>query len=154
MEKIFLFLIIIFLNFNLGVAAEKYLLRILVQYERKTAEVITLMVEKGTLFAINYEHSIFQTPQKEVYLIQNGSMKLEEIVFGNMEAAFYYNPSSDIIYRQENLWKILPANPSSYENLKIRIPYRGRFFLEANHSIIWTPQDEDRGALLIVKIEP
>ncbi|MGB9699302.1 MAG: hypothetical protein ACPL5I_07955 [Thermodesulfobacteriota bacterium] len=38
-------------------------------------------------------------------------------------------------------------------NLKIRVPYAVHFSLELNHSVIWTPQNKDRGALLMVGIE-
>lgn len=152
MSKAILFFILIIIPFRLGVAAENYILRIGIQYERERKEVLNVRAKNGALLFINYENSIFQTPQKEVYLIQKGSMKLKEIIFGNVEAASYYNPSPDNIYRQGNFWKILPANIPAYENLKIRIPYTVHFSLQLNDSIIWTVQDKDRGGLLVIAI--
>lgn len=154
MKRGILLFLFILGSVQIGAGDEGNLLSIKIQEENKEKEILKISVKRGSIFSINYEHSIFRTPQREVYVIQDGSMKLKEIAFGNREAACYYDPSPSNIHGQGGLWKILPAKPPSYQSLKIRIPLLVHFSLELNDSILWTPREKDRGALLIVSIAP
>lgn len=134
-------------------AEEFYLLSGKIQEENIKREVFKIRTREESLLIIDYEHSLYHTPQKEVYTIQNGILILREVKFGKLEAVYYYNPNPPgKLYRDAHLWKFLPAKPYIFPLLKIRIPYTVYFTIQLNDSIIWTAQDKDRGGLLVVAI--
>jgi hypothetical protein len=123
-----------------------------IQGENKREEVLHLRVKEGTTLTLAYRHSLFFTPQKELYTIHAGSLILREINFGNLEAADYYdsNPLGGV-HAEGGLWKITPPFPFHFSTLRIRIPYTVHLCLIINDSIVWNSGEKDRGALLIVR---
>ena len=134
---------------------EHTLLVVEIQAGGKKEEVFHLQVKEGTTLTLAYTHSMFLTQQKEFYTIRAGGLILREIGFGNLEAANYYDPNPrGLIHPEGSLWKINPSCPVRIPVLRMRIPYTVNLSLMINHSIVWIPKDEDRGALLIVRTNP
>lgn len=134
---------------------EHTLLVLEIQAEGEKEEVFHLKVKEGATLTLAYTHSMFLTQQKEFYTICAGSLFFQKVIFGNLEAANYYdsNPRG-LIHPEGSSWKINSSGPVRVPTLRIRIPYTVNLSLMINHSIVWTPRDEDRGALLIVSINP
>lgn len=148
--SLFLFLI---LTWNLGEARGNYLLAGKIQDGHIEREVFRIKAKAGSLLSIAYDHSLYQTPQKEIYTLQEGIFNLKEINFGKLEAACYYNTyQSGKFFRQGLLWKFLPDKPYPFSVLQIRIPFHGDFAIKLDNFLVWNPKDEHRGSLLILRI--
>ena len=151
---LFLFLFLIYLGCPCQ-GSEDALLIVEVQAESKKEKVLHLQMKEGSTLTLTYTHSLFLTQQKEFYTIRAGGLILREISFGNLEAANYYesNPRG-VIHPEGSLWKINPSSPVHFPALRMRIPYTVHMGLIINGSIVWTPREKDRGALLIVRTTP
>jgi hypothetical protein len=116
-------------------------------------ETVRFRVEEAAILCLSYIHSLYHTPQEEVYTIQGESLILREMHFGNLEAAGYYdpNPAGDL-YREGNLWKVKMLPPLSFPVVRMRVPFTGPLLLLIDGHTAWTSRQKDQGSLLIVKI--
>jgi hypothetical protein len=116
-------------------------------------EIARFRVEEATTLRLSYIHSLYRTPQEEVYTVQGGSLMLREMHFGNLEAAGYYEPRpAGTLYRERNLWKVKMSSPVSFPVVRMRVPFTGPLTLFIDGHPAWTPRQKDQGALLTVKI--
>lgn len=150
----FFFLSLIYLDCPCQ-GSQSVLMILEIQWQNEKEEVLHLRVKEGATLILAYRHSLFFTPQKELYTIYAGSLILREINFGNLEAAGYYDPNPPGgLHPEGSHWKIKPSHPVHFPELRMRIPYTVNFSLIINGSIVWTPKDKDRGALLILRTTP
>jgi len=155
--KSILFLIPFFFLFPIHLdcpcqGSQSALLILEIQWENEREEVLHLRVKEGTTLILAYRHSLFFTPQEELYTIHARSLILWEINFGNLEAAGYYDPNPPGgFYPEGSRWKVKFASPVRFPELRMRIPSTVNFSVIINGSIVWTPKDKYRGALLIVR---
>lgn len=148
-------LLFLVLAMNSGDAGENYLLSAKIQDGNIVREILRLKTRPRSILTIGYDHSLYQTPQKEIYIIEEGRFILKEINFGKLEAAYYYDAYySDKFFKEGNLWKFLPGKLYSLQVLKIRIPSCGFFFMKLDDSFIWLPKVNDQKNLMILTIEP
>lgn len=128
-------------------------LAIEIQRGEETAEALTVPVREGMTLLLAYTHSLYHTPQKELYAVSRGGLVLREIHFGNMEAALYYNAHPPEGYLQEKgLWILRLSRPSTVPAVQMRIPVTVPLQLILDGTVIWTPRREDRGGLLTLRI--
>jgi hypothetical protein len=120
--------------------------------EEEREEVLQVKVKEGSTLSLAFIHSLYHTPQIEIYTVLAESLFLREIHFGNLEAAGYYdpNPRGDL-YLEGNLWKLKLSYPIPFQAVRMRIPYTGPLRLTIDGSTPWVSQEKDRGALLIIK---
>jgi len=120
--------------------------------EEEREEVLRVKVKEGSTLSLAFTHSLYHTPQIEIYTVLAESLLLHEIRFGNLEAAGYYdpNPRGDL-YREGNFWKLKLSDPIHFPAVRIRIPYTGPLRLAIDGSTRWLSREKDRGALLMIK---
>lgn len=114
-------------------------------------EATRLQIREGSTLILSYIHSLYRTPQEEVYTIVKATLHLTEVRFGNLEAGFYYDPNPPGGFQQEKGFWInkLPC-PIQFAEIKIRIPCTGQLRLVVNGSNIWVARKEDCGGGLRV----
>jgi hypothetical protein len=116
-------------------------------------EIARFRVEEAATLCLSYIHSLYRTPQEEVYTVQGESLILREMHFGNLEAAGYYEPRpAGTLYREGNLWKVKMSSPVSFPVVRMRVPFTGPLALFIDGRIAWTSSQKDQGALLTVKV--
>jgi len=120
--------------------------------EDEREEVLQVKVKEGSTLSLTFIHSMYCTPQIEIYTVLAESLLLREIYFGNLEATGYYdaNPRGDL-YREGNLWKLKLSCPIHFQAVRMRIPYTGPLRLAIDGSTRWLSRKKDRGALLMIK---
>lgn len=74
-------------------------------------------------FQVRFNHSLYHVPQTEKWKVEGGSLELEEVRFGSLAAAEYYNPA--LPYQRagggEWLYRV-PKRPME-EKILIRVGY-------------------------------
>jgi hypothetical protein len=153
----FLFLILIPLPFfgenQLSAGEESSLMVIELGGRNGGGKIVRFRVEEAATLCLSYIHSLYRTPQEEVYTIQDESLILREMHFGNLEAAGYYDPHPDgDLYREGNLWKVKMSPPVSFPVLRMRVPFTGPLLLLIDGHTAWASRQKDQGALLTVKV--
>ena len=63
-----------------------------------SGEIIRHTVAKDTLITLHFVHSYYRVPQYENYRISGDSLVLDEIWFGDLQAANYWNPDIRYLY--------------------------------------------------------
>lgn len=65
-------------------------------------------VSPGTVFEVEYVHSMYGVKQKEVFTVEpSGAFHLEKVLFGSLAAAYYYETDASAgLLRQGDLWAI------------------------------------------------
>ncbi|MDI6754488.1 MAG: DUF1850 domain-containing protein [Thermodesulfobacteriota bacterium] len=121
--------------------------------KEKREKVLHMGVREGSTLTLSYFHSLYRTPQEEIYSVLTENLLLQEIHFGNLEAAGYYNPNPPGGIRLEGgLWKIKLSPPGHFSAIQMRIPFTAPLSLSIDGSPIWSPRENDRGLLLLVTI--
>jgi len=146
---LFLFPLAFYLNSSLSGQEETFLSVEILKEKRE--KVFHIRVKEDSTLTLAYLHSLYRTPQEEIYSVLTENLLLQEIHFGNLEAAGYYNPNPPGgIQLEGSLWKIKLSPPVHFSAIQIRIPYLGPLDLSLDGSPIWAPRENDRGSLLIV----
>lgn len=70
-----------------------------------------------------YAHSLYHTPQEELYTVSPGGLILREVHFGSLEAAFYYasNPPGGYL-REGGLLITRMPSVTEFATVGMRIP--------------------------------
>jgi hypothetical protein len=85
-------------------------------------ELDVIPVESGSPLEVEYIHSMYGVPQREIFSIGRGLLfRLEQVTFGSLSAALYYDsdPPSGPVF-QENVW-IIKADGKQYPSLRYRV---------------------------------
>ncbi len=121
--------------------------------EGEREEVLQVKTKEGSTLSLAFIHSLYHTPQIEIYTVLAEGLILREVHFGNLEAVDYYdpNPRGDL-HPEGNLWKLKLSCPIHFQTVRMRIPYTGPLRLTIDGSTHWVPREKDQGALLIIKL--
>jgi len=121
--------------------------------EEEREEVLQVKVKEGSTLSLAFTHSLYHTPQIEIYTVLAESLLLREIHFGNLEAVGYYDPyPRGDLHLEGNLWKFKLSDPIPVQIVRMRIPYTVPLRITIDGSTHWVPREKDRGALLTIKL--
>jgi len=121
--------------------------------EKGGEEALRMKAREGSTLGLTFIHSIYHTPQIEIYTVLADCLLLREVHFGNLEAMGYYDPHPrGNLCREGNLWKLRLSSPICFQTVKMRIPYTAPLRLTIDGSNYWAPREQDQGALLTIRI--
>lgn len=102
------------------VSAPPYTLRIIESADGR--DLAAIPVVPGDRVEVSYTHSMFLVPQIEIFSIRpDGLFHLENIAFGSLAAALYYDPDPpQRLMFQGNMW-VLGGDGKNYPILKYRV---------------------------------
>ncbi|MBM7632869.1 DUF1850 domain-containing protein [Geomicrobium sediminis] len=95
-------------------------------YDENTNEmIVSFPIEPGERFYIEYTHSMYETKQWEMYVVEEDGFLLEHVEFESFDAANYYGNKRDTAKFQDDFqfgnWQI--TRNQSLDTIRFRVPY-------------------------------